>query len=126
MFKPSIPRLSLAMVWMYQGLWLKVLASDPHQRAILEAVPHFTPAAARLALVLIGAAECALAFWILSGRYPRAAAITQTVLLASMNACGILWARREIPDVPGMLLLNFAFLALAWNVAETGLAYADR
>src|SRR5215470_11535663 len=123
MFKPSIARLSLAMVWIYQGLWCKILGQTPHQRAILEAVPHLDPAAAHAALIVLGAAECALAVWVVSGRRARAAAITQTVLVAGMNTDVILWAGREIPDIPGMLLLNIAFVALAWNVAPPEAVY---
>jgi hypothetical protein len=126
MFKPSIPRISLAMVWIYQGLWLKLLGGTPRHRAILESVPYLSPAAAHTALALLGAAECVLGIWVLSARRPRAAAAAQTALLAVMNAGGILWAGREIPDIPGMLLLNFAFLTLAWTAAQKGPAYAHR
>jgi hypothetical protein len=126
MFKPSISRLSLAMVWTYQGLFCKLLGRAPRHRAILESVPHLTPAAAHAALALLGTAECAIAIWVLSARRPRAAAAVQTALVAAMNAGGILWARREIPDIPGMLLLNFAFLVLAWTAAPQGPSYASR
>jgi hypothetical protein len=126
MFKPSISRLSLAMVWMYQGLWLKLLDRAPRQRAILEAVPYLTPASAQVALGLLGATECALGIWVLSAWRPRTAAAAQTALLAAMNGGGILWAKHEIPDIPGMLLLNFTFLVLAWTASEQGASYADR
>jgi uncharacterized membrane protein YphA (DoxX/SURF4 family) len=126
MFKPSIARFSLAMVWIYQGLCCKLLARTPRQRGILESVPFLTPTAAHAALALLGIAECALGVWVLSARQPRTAAAVQTALLIVMNAGGILWAAREIPDIPGMLLLNFAFLVLAWNAAEAGPSYAHR
>jgi len=124
MFKPSISRLSLAMVWMYQGLWLKLLGRGPRQREIVEAVPHLTPAAAHAALILLGAAECALGMWVISAWRPRAAVAAQTALLAAMNGGGILWAAHEIPDIPGMLLLNFAFLVLAWRASKEEGSYA--
>src|SRR5262245_45276542 len=126
MFKPSIARISLAMVWMYQGLWLKVLGRAPRHRAMFEAVPHLTPTAAHAAVLLLGDAEFFLAIWVLSACRPRAAAAAQTALLIAMNGGGILWAAREIPDIPGMLLQNFAFLVLAWTTAEQGAPYADR
>ena len=37
-----------------------------------------------------------------------------------MNAGGLLWARRIIPDPGGMLVKNFAFLVLAWVAAAQG------
>jgi uncharacterized membrane protein YphA (DoxX/SURF4 family) len=128
MFKPSIPRLSLAMVWIYQGLWLKLLGNSPQHRAIFESVPYFAPPAAHTALALLGAGECAIGLWVLSARRPRTAAAVQTATLAAMNAGGILWAAREIPDIPGMLLLNFAFLTLAWTAAQPpqGASHAHR
>jgi len=121
MFKPSIPNLSVAMVWIYQGLCK--LAQTPRQRAILESVPHLDPGAA---LTILGATECAVGLWILSARQPRAAAAAQTALLVAMNAGGIFWCGREIPDIHGMLLLNLAFLVLAWTAANQGAAYAHR
>jgi uncharacterized membrane protein YphA (DoxX/SURF4 family) len=121
MFKPSIPNLSVAMVWIYQGLCK--LAQTPRQRAILESVPHLNPTAA---LTILGAVECTLGVWILSARQPRAAAAAQTALLVAMNAGGILWGGSEIPDIPGMLLLNFALLVLAWTAANQGATYAHR
>jgi hypothetical protein len=126
MFKPPIARLSLAMVWIHQGLWLKLLGRAPRQRAIVEAVPHLAPLAAHAVLVLLGAVECALGIWVISAWRPRVAAAAQTALLAAMNGGGILWASHEIPDIPGMLLLNFAFLVLAWSAAEQRGSYADR
>jgi type IV secretory pathway TrbD component len=106
------------MVWGYQGLWCKLLGRAPRHLAIVQ---DALGGSAHLGLAAIGAAECALAVWVLSGRRPVAAAASQTALLAAMNAGGILWAPREIPDIPGMLLANFAFVVLAWEVA-----YANR
>jgi AbrB family looped-hinge helix DNA binding protein len=34
-----MPRLAVALVWLYQGLWCKVLGRCPGHRAIVEAVP---------------------------------------------------------------------------------------
>jgi hypothetical protein len=106
-------RFPLAAVWLYQGFWCKLLGRSPRHRRIVASVPG----AAGL-LPAIGAAECALAAWILSGRLPRGAAIAQTALLAGMNAGGLLWAEHEISDPAGMILQNAAFLSLAWVVAK--------
>jgi hypothetical protein len=35
-----------------------------------------------------------------------------------MNAGGLIWAWRLIPDPPGMILQNFAFLMLIWVATE--------
>jgi len=110
-------RASVAAVWIYQGLWCKVLGNATRQQAILDSVPFLNDAQAHSALMLLGAAECLLAAWVLWGRAPFGAALAQTILLAMMNAGGIAWASRIIPDAPGMLLQNFAFLLLAWIAA---------
>jgi hypothetical protein len=34
-----IPRLAVALVWLYQGLWCKLLGGCPGHRAIVDAVP---------------------------------------------------------------------------------------
>jgi hypothetical protein len=102
------------MVWLHQGLWCKVLDRSAHQAAIMEASPLWNP---RVVSFGIGGLECAIAVWVLSGLHLRRAAVAQTVLLAGMNAAGLVWAAKLIPDPAGMLLQNAAFLTLAWVVA---------
>jgi uncharacterized membrane protein YphA (DoxX/SURF4 family) len=118
MVDQNLIRLSIALVWLYQGLWCKVLAGAPHHLAIISTVPFLGPAAGRVVLVLLGLVECGLGVWVLTGRQLRNAALVQTLLLAGMNAGGLIWARRLIPDPAGMILQNFAFVLLIWSAAE--------
>lgn len=118
MVNQKVVRLSIALVWLYQGLWCKVLAGAPHHFAIVAAVPFIGPNAGRVALVLLGLVECGLGIWVLTGRQLRNAAVTQTVLLAAMNSGGAIWAWRLIPDPAAMILQNFAFVLLIWTAAE--------
>jgi len=111
-------RLSIALVWLYQGLWCKVLGRAPGHVAVISAVPFIGPAGSRVALITLGLLECGIAAWVLSGERMRQAAIVQTVLLVAMNAGGLIWAWRLIPDPPGMILQNFAFLMLIWVATE--------
>ena len=115
---PKLIRLAIALVWIYQGLWLKVLAGDPHHLAVISAVPFIGPIAGRAALMLLGLVECGVGIWVLGGWQMRRAAMAQTALLAAMNAGGLIWAWRLIPDPAGMILQNFAFVLLAWSAAE--------
>src|SRR2546427_10427812 len=110
-------RVAIAMVWLYQGLWCKLLGREPHHAAVIGRVPFLNHVQAHAALLVLGALECALAIWVLCGRWAFGAALTQTVLLAIMNAGGVLWASTIIPDPVGMLFQNFAFLMLVWIVA---------
>jgi uncharacterized membrane protein YphA (DoxX/SURF4 family) len=111
-------RLSIALVWLYQGLWCKVLGRAPSHAAVISAVPFIGPAGSRVALIILGLVECGIAAWVLSGHRMRQAAIVQTVLLVGMNAGGLIWAWHLIPDPPGMILQNFAFLMLIWVATE--------
>ena len=112
-----LTRTAIAVVWLYQGLWCKLLGRAPNHQEIVGAVPFLNISQRSLALIALGSLECILAAWVLSGFRAPEAALTQTILLGSMNAAGILWARNLIPDPVGMLLQNFVFLLLAWNAA---------
>jgi hypothetical protein len=107
-------RAAVAGVWLYEGLWCKLLGGEPRQLEVVEAVPRLGPRVGRLFLPALGAVEVAVAAWALSGAAPLACAIAQTALLVALNANGLLWARRLIHDPGGMVVKNFAFLVLAW------------
>lgn len=111
-------RLAIAAVWLYQGLWCKVLGGAPRHEAVIAAAPFIGPAAARVAMVAIGLVECGLAAWVVSGSQRRWAALAQTALLVGMNAAGLLWARSLLADPVGMILQNFAFVLLIWIATE--------
>lgn len=115
-----IPRLAVALVWLYQGLWCKLLGGCPGHRAIVEAVPGLGERGGAALLYGLGAFETVLALWVLSGWRPRAAALVQTALLAGMNGGGLLWGREHIADPGAMITQNLAFLTLAWIVAGRG------
>ena len=53
-------RLSIAMVWFYQGFWCKVLAGVPRQEAVISTVPFIGAREVRLALITLGLVECGL------------------------------------------------------------------
>jgi DoxX-like family len=77
-------------------------------------------------LLALGSLECVLAAWVLCGIRAPEAALTQTLLLVSMNAAGLFWASRTIPDPAGMLLQNCVFLILAWIAAGEFRPHAAR
>ena len=110
--------LSVAAVWLYEGLWCKLLHGGPHQRQVVEAVPRFGPRFGGLFLNLLGAIETGIAFWALSGVAPIFCALVQTMLLVTLNGGGLLWASRIIHDPAGMVIKNFAFLVLVWVSAS--------
>ena len=111
-------RFAVAAVWIYEGLWCKLLGGEPRQRQVVGAVPWLGSPYGGLFLTALGAGELGLAAWVLSGAAPVACAACQTLLLASLNAGGVFWARHVIHDPAGMLVKNFAFLVLAWVAAS--------
>ncbi|MBW8877164.1 MAG: DUF3419 family protein [Acidobacteria bacterium] len=112
-----MPRLAVALVWLYQGLWCKLLGRCPGHRAIVQAVPWLAGGAGTVVLAGLGTIEVGLAVWVLSGWRPRLAALAQTLLLVGMNGGGLLWGREHIADPGAMITQNLAFLTLAWLVA---------
>ena len=110
-------RVAVAGVWLYEGLWCKLLGGDPNQLTVVQAVPRWGPALGAAFLKTLGVVEVAMAVWALSGFEPVFCAIAQTALLVTLNVNGIVWSRRLIHDPPGMVVKNFAFLVLAWVAA---------
>ena len=110
--------IAVSAVWLYEGLWCKLLNGEPRQVQVVVAVPHYGPRIGVVFLKLLGVVELGLALWILSGVAPLVCALVQTVLLISLNACGLLWARHIIHDPAGMVVKNFAFLVLVWVAAS--------
>jgi uncharacterized membrane protein YphA (DoxX/SURF4 family) len=111
-------RVAIALVWLYNGLWSKVLGGSAHHASVVSAVPGFEGGFGGWVLVTIGIIETALALWVLAGYRPRVGAIAQTALLAAVNTGGLLWAREEIPDPINMIVQNLAFIVLIWFLAE--------
>jgi DoxX-like family len=116
-------RTSIALVWMYEGLWCKVLGHAPRHEAILTSLPLLTTAEAHSLLLALGCLECVMGVWVISGWRPAQGALIQTALLVSMNAGGLIFASRLVPDPAGMLLQNFTFLLLAWTAAANRHTY---
>jgi hypothetical protein len=109
---------AVAAVWLYEGLWCKVLGRSRHEFEVVEQVPFLAPATSHALLRVLGLVETALGVWILAGWQPIAAAVAQTALLVALNSAGIYFSRQRIPDPAGMLVKNAAFLVLAWVAAS--------
>jgi uncharacterized membrane protein YphA (DoxX/SURF4 family) len=111
-------KIAVAGVWLYEGLWCKLLGGDPNQLVVVKQVPGWGPRVGVPFLLALGVVEVALGAWVLIGIAPVLAAIAQTVLLVTLNANGLYWSRHVIHDPAGMVVKNFAFLVLAWVAAS--------
>lgn len=125
---PLLPlaRLAIALVWLYNGLWCKLLLGCPDHVEIVAGAAADLRVSTTLRLPAtpllwaLGAAETALAVWVMTGRGARAAAWVQTLLLVGMNAAGLLFRPESIPRPGALLVHNFVLLVLVWAVASGG------
>jgi hypothetical protein len=104
-------------VWLYHGLWCKILGRCPDQLRVVEDLPGMPRRLAKPALVALGVVEIAFAGWVLSGRRPRTAAAAESGALALMNGGGLAFGRRHIAHPRALVAENLAFLALVWWAA---------
>lgn len=96
----------IATIWLVNGLICKILNLVPRHQEIVAAILGLEHAV--LLTKAIGFSEIAMAIWILSGKFPRLNAISQMVIIATMNVL-------EFILVPHLLLwgrLNLLFAVL--------------
>jgi DoxX-like family len=104
--KIMLPKVGIALVWLINGLFCKVLNLVPRHELIVGRI--LGQDYARPLTLLIGLSEIAMSIWILSGIKSRLNAYLQIAIIATMNTI-------EFTLAPDLLLwgkLNslFAFL----------------
>lgn len=102
----------IGAVWVFHGLYSKLLNGVPRHREIVVRVvgEEFATPLTKL----VGVGEVFLGFWTWSGRARKTCAATQTVALVSMNSLEISRANDLLISARGMLLLNAILIATAW------------
>lgn len=108
----TIDQIVIGSVWVFHGLYSKILHGIPRHRLIVAKVLGARHAAS--ATRAIGFLEVLLGIWVYTGWQPAVCAIVQTAALISMNTLEISRARELLISAWGMVLLNLAFLALIW------------
>ena len=96
----------IALTWIVNGLYCKILNIVPRHQQIVSEI--LSSEYAGLLTKLIGIAEVLMAVWILSGYKSRINAVTQIILILTMNVI-------EFIAVPELLLwgkLNLLFAIL--------------
>ncbi len=107
--------IALGSVWVFHGLYSKMLGGIPRHRAIVARV--VSERHAGVATVVIGLLEVSLGLWVCSGYERVACAAVQTVAIVTMNTLEI-WLARDLLNSPwGMVALNCGFVALVWYSA---------
>jgi uncharacterized membrane protein YphA (DoxX/SURF4 family) len=110
-----VVQLFIGSVWIFHGLFSKLLNGIPRHREIIARI--LGPQYAQMATTIIGIGEIGLGLWTISGwqRFPCAA--VQTLALVSMNVIEIALAADLLISVIGMLALNAGLLTLVWTWA---------
>jgi uncharacterized membrane protein YphA (DoxX/SURF4 family) len=105
-------RITIALVWMYEGLLAKVLGGRTDEQGIADSVPMLSDQGAEIALRLLGGYEVVLGLWVLTGMLRRWAAVVQSLTLVAVNATGLIFAPEHIADPLDLVVKNAALLAL--------------
>lgn len=107
--------IGIGSVWVFHGLYSKILNRIPRHRLIVGRILGAKLAAP--ATIFIGSMEVLLGLWVFTGWQRPACALVQTAALVAMNTLEILRARDLLISAAGMVLLNLALLALVWHWA---------
>ena len=113
-------RCVLALIWLYNGLWLKIVAVDPHHLDIVQAVFQISVNQAADFLNVIGVLETLLGIGILSGLFHRFVNYFQMFILIAMNSIGIVGGEGSISNPAGLLIMNLPTILCAIIVARYG------
>ena len=108
-------RILIGSVWVFHGLYSKLLDGIPRHRLIVARV--LGDDLAVIATRAVGIAEILLGLWAFSQRWPRTCAAVQTLAIVTMNTLEIARAPDLLISAPGMVALNLGFLALGWYSA---------
>ena len=105
----------IGAVWVFHGLYSKILNGIPRHRLIVARVlgERFAGPATQV----IGLLEVLLGLWAFTGWQRPACAAVQTAAIIGMNALDILRAGDLLISAAGMVILNLGFLALVWHWA---------
>ena len=98
----------IALVWIINGLFCKVMNMVPRHEEIVYRILSFDGPSTYFATILIGILEILMAIWIFSRILPKLNAIIQIIIIATMNIL-------EFKLAPDLLLwgkfnIVFAFL----------------
>ncbi len=111
-FPKHLPGILIASVWIFHGLYSKLLDGIPRHGLIVARI--LGDSLAEIATPLIGIGEILMGCWVLSGRYRRSAAALQTLALIPMNTIEIILAPDLLLSPVGMVALNLCFIAFIW------------
>jgi hypothetical protein len=111
----SFSQIVIGIVWVFHGLYSKILKGIPRHQLIVGRV--LGDRFAHPATKVIGCLEVLLGLWAFSGIARLECAIVQTLAIVGMNTLEIILAGDLLISAIGMVILNLGFLALIWRWA---------
>lgn len=114
----SAAQILIGTVWVFHGLYSKILNGIPRHRLIVGKI--LGDAKAGVATKVIGALEILVGLWVWTGWQSVGCALVQTAAIVAMNSLEIIRARELLISAVGMVILNAGFLALVWFWASSG------
>jgi hypothetical protein len=110
-----LSQIVIGAVWVFHGLYSKILNGIPRHRLIVAKILGDTNAV--IATRLIGVLEVLLGVWAFTGWQPVGCAAVQTAAIVSMNTLEIWRAGELLISALGMVILNVGFLTWVWHWA---------
>jgi len=111
-----VAQIVIGSVWVFHGLYSKILTGIPRHRLIVGKI--LGTANAGIATKAIGLLELLLGLWAFTGWQPVGCAVVQTAAIVAMNSLEIFLARELLISAIGMVILNIGFLSLVWHWAS--------
>lgn len=113
-------RVVLSLVWLYNGLWLKVLVVDSHHLEIVSPIARWIGMDSVVLLKGIGALESLLALGIISGLFSKFVSCFQIAVILTMNCIGAVFGDGAIQHPFGLIISNLPTTMCALVVAVYG------
>ncbi len=111
-------RFVVGVVWLYEGLWLKLIQHDAGELRVIATVFARLRLAPLDLLRGVGCVETMLAFGVLAGWSPRLLAGVQILMLVGMDSVGILLGKGTLTDPVSVIVRNLPFLVCILLVGQ--------
>src|SRR5712672_1287320 len=110
-----LSQIVIGSVWIFHGLYSKILDGIPRHRLIVGKILGQTNAT--IATKAVGGLEVLLGLWAFSGWERTVCAGVQTFAIVGMNTLEIFLAGELLISAVGMVVLNLGLLSLVWHWA---------
>lgn len=111
-------RFVVGLVWLYEGLWLKLVQHSPEELRVMTTVFQRVHLAPLDLLRGVGCVETLLALGVLAGWSPRLLAGVQILVIVGMDGVGIALGKGSIADPIALIIRNLPLLVCILLVGQ--------